>query len=74
MLRSTFLYLSEQQQIFNFVSKNGLARKFARRFVAGETLEEAKQWFEATRTALDTETGATGVVPVHHGRTTWPAG
>jgi len=41
MLRSTFLYLSEQQQVFAFVRKNGLARKFARRFVAGETLEEA---------------------------------
>jgi hypothetical protein len=40
----------------------------------GETPEEAKAWFDATRTALDTETGATGVVPVHHGRTTWPAG
>lgn len=40
----------------------------------GETPEEAKAWFEATRTALDAETSATGVVPVHHGRTTWPAG
>jgi len=41
MLRSTFLYLSDQPQIFQFVRKNGLAQKFARRFVAGETLEEA---------------------------------
>ena len=41
MLRSTFLYLSDQPQIFQFVRKNGLAQKFARRFVAGETLEDA---------------------------------
>src|SRR5687768_13604347 len=41
MLRSVLLYLSNQQQIFNFVRNNGLARKFARRFVAGETLDTA---------------------------------
>ena len=41
MLRSTFLWLSEQQSIFNFVRRNGLARRFATRFVAGETLDEA---------------------------------
>jgi proline dehydrogenase len=41
MLRSAFLYLSNQQQIFNFVRNNGLAKRLARRFVAGETLEEA---------------------------------
>lgn len=46
MLRSTFLWLSDQQRIFNFVKRNGLARKFARRFVAGEQLDEA---LEATR-------------------------
>ena len=40
MLRSALLYLSNQQQVFNFVRHNGLARKFAQRFVAGETLEE----------------------------------
>ena len=41
MLRRTLLYLSNQQQIFQFVRKNRLARGLARRFVAGETLEEA---------------------------------
>ena len=41
MLRSTFLYLSNQQRIFRFVRNNKLAKKFARRFVAGETLDEA---------------------------------
>jgi proline dehydrogenase len=41
MLRSVLLYLSNQQQIFNFVRNNGLARKFAQRFVAGETLDSA---------------------------------
>jgi proline dehydrogenase len=40
MLRNALLYLSNQQQVFNFVRHNGLARKFAQRFVAGETLEE----------------------------------
>ena len=41
MLRRTLLYLSNQPQIFQFVRTNRLARGFARRFVAGETLEEA---------------------------------
>jgi proline dehydrogenase len=41
MLRKTFLYLSNQPQIFKFVSNNRLAQKFARRFVAGERVEEA---------------------------------
>src|SRR5689334_12399196 len=41
MLRSTFLYLSRQQRIFKFVRGNRLARQFARRFVAGETADEA---------------------------------
>ena len=40
MLRSALLYLSNQQQLFRFVSKNRLAKRFARRFIAGETLEE----------------------------------
>jgi len=35
MLRNSLLWLSEQQQIFNFVRRNGLAKKFASRFVAG---------------------------------------
>jgi proline dehydrogenase len=41
MLRKIFLYLSEQPAIFRFVRKNGLAKKFANRFVAGETLDTA---------------------------------
>jgi len=41
MLRQTLLYLSEQKQIFRFVRTNSLARKFASRFVAGETLDTA---------------------------------
>jgi proline dehydrogenase len=41
MLRRGLLWLSEQQRVFNFVRSNGLARRFAERFVAGETLESA---------------------------------
>ena len=41
MLRSALLYLSGQQQIFRFVRNNKLAKSFANRFVAGETLESA---------------------------------
>ena len=41
MLRSTFLWLSEQRQIFEFLKTNSLARKAASRFVAGETVETA---------------------------------
>lgn len=41
MFRKTFLYLSEQQQVFRFVRRNRFAKGFAARFVAGETLEEA---------------------------------
>jgi proline dehydrogenase len=40
-MRQGLLWLSERQQVFNFVRRNGLARKFASRFVAGETIEEA---------------------------------
>ena len=40
MLRQGILWLSQQNGIFNFVRSNGLARKFASRFVAGETIEE----------------------------------
>ena len=43
MLRQTFLYLSDQPTIFRFVRRNPLARRFANRFVAGETLETAVQ-------------------------------
>jgi proline dehydrogenase len=41
MLRSTLLYLSNQPRVFRFVRNNRLANAFARRFVAGETLDEA---------------------------------
>lgn len=40
MLRSTLLYLSNQPRVFRFVRNNRLAKTFARRFVAGETLDE----------------------------------
>jgi proline dehydrogenase len=41
MLRQTFLWLSHQQGIFRFVRNNGMARRFASRFVAGETIDDA---------------------------------
>ncbi len=41
MLRSALLYLSDQQQIFKFVRNNRLAKSFANRFVAGESLDSA---------------------------------
>ena len=41
MLRSALLYLSNQPRVFKFVRNNGLAKQFASRFVAGETLDEA---------------------------------
>jgi len=41
MLRSTLLYLSNQPQVFRFIRGNRLARALARRFVAGETLDDA---------------------------------
>lgn len=41
MLRNALLYLSNQPRVFTFVRNNRLAKKFARRFVAGETATEA---------------------------------
>lgn len=41
MMRQSLLWLSEQQGIFRFIKRNGLARKFASRFVAGETVDTA---------------------------------
>ncbi len=41
MLRSTLLYLSGQRRLAHFVTHNGASRRMARRFVAGESLEEA---------------------------------
>jgi proline dehydrogenase len=40
-MRYGLLWLSERQGVFNFVRRNRLARKFASRFVAGETIESA---------------------------------
>ena len=41
MLRAGLLWLSEQPRVFRFVRQNGLAKRFASRFVAGETVDEA---------------------------------
>jgi proline dehydrogenase len=41
MLRNALLYLSSQPQVFKFVRHNRLARGFAHRFVAGESIESA---------------------------------
>jgi len=40
-MRQGILWLSERRGIFNFVRRNRLARKFASRFVAGETIDTA---------------------------------
>jgi proline dehydrogenase len=40
-MRQALLWLSEQRRIFDFVRRNGLARRFASRFVAGETIDTA---------------------------------
>ena len=50
MLRKTLLYLSNQQKVFTFVRRNGLARRMASRFVAGETIEEAMTAVRALNT------------------------
>src|SRR5437764_1042278 len=41
MLRRALLYLSNQPTVFRFVRNNRLAKHFASRFVAGETLPDA---------------------------------
>lgn len=41
MLRKTLLYLSGQPRVFRFVRNNRLAKGFASRFVAGETVDAA---------------------------------
>jgi proline dehydrogenase len=41
MLKDTMLYLAKQEAIREFLMHNPAARKMARRFVAGETLDEA---------------------------------
>ena len=41
MMRQGLLWLSEQKKVFNFVRRNGVARRFASRFVAGESITDA---------------------------------
>lgn len=41
MIRRSLLYLSNQPRVFRFVRDNALAKRFASRFVAGETIEDA---------------------------------
>ncbi len=41
MVRSTLLKLSENKGFANWITSNGTTRRMARRFVAGETLDEA---------------------------------
>jgi proline dehydrogenase len=41
MIRNALLYLSNQPKVFNFVRHNRMAKGFASRFVAGETLDSA---------------------------------
>ncbi|HEY7236584.1 MAG TPA: proline dehydrogenase family protein [Gemmatimonadaceae bacterium] len=41
MFRSALLYLSNRPRVFQFVRNNRLAKRFASRFVAGETLDTA---------------------------------
>jgi proline dehydrogenase len=40
IVRQGLLWLSERPGVFNFVRRNGFARKFASRFVAGETIDQ----------------------------------
>lgn len=41
MLKHVFLWLSRRHGIFRFIRQNSIARGFANRFVAGETIESA---------------------------------
>lgn len=54
MLRKTLLYLSGQPQVFRFVRNNRLARGFASRFVAGETVDDAVPAVRALNAARTT--------------------
>ena len=47
MFRTSLLYLSRQQGVFNFIRNVGFARKMASRFVAGETISSALDAVEA---------------------------
>lgn len=41
MFRAPLIWLSRRQSIFRFVRRNSLAKRFASRFVAGETIDDA---------------------------------
>lgn len=43
MLRRTLLWLSNRRSVFRLIRRNRLAQRFARRFVAGETTDDALQ-------------------------------
>jgi proline dehydrogenase len=43
IVRQGLLWLSERRGVFNFVRRNGVARRFASRFVAGETIDQGVQ-------------------------------
>jgi proline dehydrogenase len=51
MVRAGLLWLSEQPRIFRFIRGNGLARRFAARFVAGETVDAGVAALKALNTA-----------------------
>ena len=51
MLRASLLWLSEQPRVFRFVRSNGLARRLASRFVAGETVDSAVKVLRELNTA-----------------------
>jgi proline dehydrogenase len=51
VLRASLLWLSEQPRVFRFVRSNGLARRLASRFVAGETVENAVKVLRDLNTA-----------------------
>ena len=62
MLRAGLLWLSEQSRVFRFIRGNGLARRFAARFVAGETVESGVAALTDLNAAGLTATDATGTV------------
>jgi proline dehydrogenase len=43
MLKDTLLYLAQNPRLRDFAVQNKIARNISRRFVAGETLEDALQ-------------------------------
>ena len=51
MVRAGLLWLSEQPRIFRFIRGNGLARRFAARFVAGETVDSGVAALKALNAA-----------------------